>query len=409
MQSIQIDGTYTYAENIKNLKIGEQIKLIANPNNRINSEAVGAYTLSGQKIGYVPFKTNQIDITSKYTITKIRLIQNNPILLISKHLEQANFIQNEPVFIKELKYKENKINNLIKKEYNLNDDLKYFQNYLVRAGNQIINLEITWQDDNFINLLIETPSEKVLFWTVTKKYYEENVFKYDEFFKFKLIPKCIYQQFQIHRLEVYLEKNYKSINKLLKMRKFKLDSLIKSGVFELFDSSFGDYKINEENFGFEKLETNNLKAIKKSQILNLVQDHEQMKNLIRLIIQFGINSNQYFNPNTYIQLINKSNVDSVIIPNLEEFKNIYNDLKLGGVCYNHSLKYYCQIDLYDDINIIDIILENNITKEKFVESLIKLVISNKQLINLYNPTLGIIYRLEIPELIKNKIINLISK
>ena len=37
MQSIQIDGTFTFATNIKELKIGDQIKLISNPNNRLNS------------------------------------------------------------------------------------------------------------------------------------------------------------------------------------------------------------------------------------------------------------------------------------------------------------------------------------------------------------------------------------
>jgi hypothetical protein len=44
MQSIQVDGTFTYSKNIKDLKIGDQIKLIPNPSNRLNSEAVGAYT-----------------------------------------------------------------------------------------------------------------------------------------------------------------------------------------------------------------------------------------------------------------------------------------------------------------------------------------------------------------------------
>ena len=67
-------------------------------------------------------------------------------------------------------------------------------------------------------------------------------------------------------------------------------------------------------------------------------------------------------------------------PNLEHFKNIYNEIKLGGLCYNHSLKSYCQVDLYDDINIVEIWTENSskkISKEKFIELVIKLIISNK--------------------------------
>ena len=34
------------------------------------------------------------------------------------------------------------------------------------------------------------------------------------------MPKCIYQPFQIHRLESYIEKNYKPIDKSLKQKKF---------------------------------------------------------------------------------------------------------------------------------------------------------------------------------------------
>ena len=46
MQYIQIDGTFTYAQNIKELKIGDIIKLRINPSNRINKDAIGAYTLT---------------------------------------------------------------------------------------------------------------------------------------------------------------------------------------------------------------------------------------------------------------------------------------------------------------------------------------------------------------------------
>ena len=75
MQYIQIDGTFTYAQNIKELKIGDTIKLRINSSNRINKDAIGAYTLSGSKIGYVPFKSNQIDIKAKYKVTKINLLK----------------------------------------------------------------------------------------------------------------------------------------------------------------------------------------------------------------------------------------------------------------------------------------------------------------------------------------------
>ena len=67
MQNIQIDGIYTYIDNIRNLKLGEKIKLLPNFNNQHNSNAIGAYTLNNKKIGYIPFKINQIDINLTYT------------------------------------------------------------------------------------------------------------------------------------------------------------------------------------------------------------------------------------------------------------------------------------------------------------------------------------------------------
>jgi hypothetical protein len=351
MQTIQIDGTFTYAGNIKGLKIGEQIKLIPNPTNRLNSEAIGAYTIGGNKIGYVPFKSNQIDINAKYTVTKINLTQENPILLISRQFENANFIQSEPKFIKEVKYEYEGVSPNLE----LINDLKHFGIYLKKSSDDIKELKITYQDLNYVNLLIKTQTDKIIFWTVTKKYYEENIFKYYEFYRFKLIPKCVYQQFQIHRLEEYLERKYKPIDKLIKMKKFKLESLIKSNVFELFD------KINESNFGFDQIKTSGLKTISKTDITGQVYNQEQLDNLIKLIIQHDINPISYYKPSNYLQYINpKSNFN--FKPNLDEFTNIFNDIKLGGLCYNHTLKYYCQIDLYDDINIVEIFNNKTINK-----------------------------------------------
>lgn len=387
MQFIQIDGTYTYAYNIKELKIGDQIKLIPNPSNRLNSEAIGAYTIDGKKIGYVPFKSNQIDMKANYSITKINLTQENPILLISRQFDLSNFISSEPDCIKKVKYNENTIANL-----ELINDLKQFATYLKKSSNNITELKITYQDQNYINLIIKTPTDNITFWTVTKKYYEENIFKYDEFYKFNLIPKCIYQQFQIHRLENYLEKKYKPIDKLLKMKKNKLISLINFNVFELFD------KLQESNYEYEQIKTIGLKTITKYDITGQVYNQEQLDNLIKLIIQYKIVPNPYYNPSNYLQYINpKSNFN--FEPNLDEFTNIFKNIKLGGLCWNHTLKYYCQIDLYDDINIIEISNNKIINKEKFVELVLKLVIANKSIANLYNPMEGIIYRFNISNLI----------
>ena len=393
MQSIQIDGTFTFATNIKELKIGDQIKLISNPNNRLNSDAIGAYTMNGNKIGYVPFKTNQIDITNKYYVTKIKLSQQNPILLISRQFENSNFIISEPTFIKNIKY--NCENNNITTE--LENKLKHFVKYLKNSSNDINKVKITFNDLNYVNLLIETFTEKTLFWTVTKKYYEENIFKYDEFYNFKLIPLCIYQEFQIHRLEDYLEKNYKSIKSFNSMNKIK-----KNKILNLYD------KFNQYNFGFEQIKTNDLKSINKINITGQVYNQEQLNNLIKLIIQYEINPNDYYKPINYLKYINK-NSNFNFKPNLDEFKQLFNNIKLVGICYHHKLKYYTNIDLYDDNSIIEIFNNKIINEELFIKLLLSLIISNKFIINLYNPMEGFIYKLEIPDIILNSIKKIIFK
>ena len=54
MQTFQINGTFTFADNIKLLKIGDKIRLLKNPNNKLSSDAIGAYTISGKKIAVTP-------------------------------------------------------------------------------------------------------------------------------------------------------------------------------------------------------------------------------------------------------------------------------------------------------------------------------------------------------------------
>jgi len=358
MQSIQLTGTITYAENIKNLKIGDTIKLIRNPNNKISTDAVGAYTLNGIKIGYVPFKETQIDIKSKYTISKINLILHPPIVLLSYNFETSNFIQVEPKCILDLRE-----TNIIEQ----NDDVKSFKKYLQVSGVEIRKIGITYSDDNYINLCMNDD----IFYLVTKSYYENNIFKYDEIYKYKLIPKCIFQQFQIHRLEIYLERKYKTIDSLLS-KKIKIDNI------EFTETKYNT--INKDIF-------NNL-------------SEEQTNNLIKLIVQYNVEPNKYYNPNIYYKLISNDNID--LNYNLEKFNSDFKELKIGGLCYNHTFKKYCNIDLYDDNNIIDI-STRKISKEYYIELLIKLVISEKNIINIFNPITGILYSQEISEIVKNNL------
>lgn len=313
MQTIQINGTFTYIDNIKQLKKGDIIKLKENPNNRLNKDAVGAYTLNDLKIGYIPFTLNQVNIKSKYIVEKIY-----PILLISREYENSNIIE---LFNKN----QQDINNKMQNELLL-QDIKAFKISLERMGYIIKDIQITYNDENFIDILIKTDTNVMPFYTVTKKYYDKNIFIYDDFYKLKLIPKCIYEPFKIHRLNIYIEQKYKLLSKT---------KLIMPDI------------------------------------------------------------------NNFEKIIMPKNIQKENIINNLEFKNLIPDLQIGGICYNHEYKSYCYIDLYN----IDSLLEISnkcLDKIYYNELLSKLIQSNRNTMYLYNSQEGLILKIELTEIIKNK-------
>ena len=284
MQTIQIDGTYTFANNIKNLSVGDKVILKEDIYNKINKNAVAVYNIKNHKIGYIPFTSKQIDIKANYSIYKIQLTEKNPVLLISRDYDESNIISIS-----------NNTNNVNK---NYKDDLKHFAKILIKSGLELQSLEIIYSDDNFIDLLIETINEKIILKTVTKKYFNDNIFKYDEFYKLKLCDKCIFQDFQIYRLEEYIKKKY---------------HLIKKGIFNDFDNiketiinitSNNNYLINFQKNGL--CYNHNLKKYcfidyyDNDNIIDIIQDDditdEQIKLLMtKLILSKKIYAN-YYNP-----------------------------------------------------------------------------------------------------------------
>jgi hypothetical protein len=331
MLTIQIDGLITYCDNIKTLKLNDPIKLLPNPNNKFNKNAVGAYTLENKKIGYIPFSINQIDIKAKYKVCKINLPSR--VLKICREIEESNIIFIEPLLLK-MNRKTDNSNKIYETELN------HFSKFLKKSNVIYKNLNIIYHDENFINLSIDNN----IFYLITKKYYDENIFKYDEFFQCKIIPQCVYEQFKIHRLEEYIYVNYKNINTI----NIKLDNI-------LFNTIIID-KIN-----------------------NCI-DYNILKNAII----YKISKNEYYNVKYDIHI-----------------NNLFNDMKLGGLCYNHKYKLYCYIDLYDDDNIIEI---TDSLSFDYLQLLIKLILSNKNILNIYIPTEGKIYKYILEDHIKNEIL-----
>ncbi len=398
MQSIQIDGTYTYADNIKELKLGDQIKLIPNPNNRMNKEAIGAYTCSGKKIGYVPFKSNQIDLKAKYIVGKIQLTQGNPVLLISMDWPNTNSIHCEPACVTKKKLSEPNDSAHIVIPDSLAQDLKKFAKSLEKSGYVIKKIGICELSDSYITLSFQTLDSTHYFYTVTKSFYEQNIFKYDEFYKFGLIPKCIYIPWQTHRLEKYLELSYKPASKLFSGKKYSWDQLVKLNVW----SGLDPIELCGPNCSMESVQSDDLVLFNTKSIPKQVGKSDLL-NWAKLTIQYNTpNQIPHYNPDNLIP-------GSGITLDLSKLENMFDNLEPGGLVYNHKLQSYCPIDLVDSINIVDITCEKTIGQKYFIELVGKLVISNKQIINVLNPFQGLLFRLEISDKIKTNFSNIISK
>jgi hypothetical protein len=340
MQSIQIDGTFTYIDTVKTVKLGETVKLIKNPNNRINKEAIGVYTQDGKKLGYVPFKSSQLDITESFYISKINLTKDNLQLLISRKYPVAG---DSNIIRKTLVGKQISDNF----PENFIQDLKKFEKNLEKSGVKFNRIVPIYYDMNYITIMIETlddNNEKVknYFYLVTKEYYDNNIFKYDEFFELGLMARNIYIPFQTHRLETYIEKNYKPI---------KVNSRTKA------DTHMTETKIDK---------------IFKSKT---IEDEDMIRDIIQSEIMGTTVSEDYS--------IN-------LLPLLELFPN----LKVGGICYNNAMKKYCYIDMYCDDMIIELIFDKPKAgfATKINEMNCKLEIANKSTFVMINPIAGILYK-----------------
>jgi len=239
MQNIQLNGVFSFMDNVNTIKLGDYVKLLINSNNKISNKAVGVYTINNKKIGYLPISCDQIDINKKFIISKIHLNNNNLQILISCECEKTNIIKIDEY-----------INNKIDQEP-FKKDLISLKKKLSFDGFLVKNILLTYNDEYYNNLLIEIINnneiEKNIYYFITKKYYDEYIHIFDEFYKFKLINNNIYQPFKIHRLEFYILKNYKLLNKI--NNKINLSN---------YNVKINDYNIEEFNIDNNLINNNNI-------------------------------------------------------------------------------------------------------------------------------------------------------
>jgi hypothetical protein len=199
MFKFKIEGINSFHEAIKDIKLNDKIILKRNINNQLSEEAIGVYNIFNKKLGYAPFKySQQINLNLNYFIYNINLSTRN--IIIGCIYPETNYID----IIKP----DNSNSNI-----NINHDLYSLKKKLEISGLKITDIKLLYADDYFIDINIKSePNIDINFYTVTKKYYDNNLIKYNEFFENNLIEFNVYRSFYTHRLEQYIIKKYKLLN-----------------------------------------------------------------------------------------------------------------------------------------------------------------------------------------------------
>ena len=198
MFKFQIEGVKSFIDNLKEIKLNDKVFLKRNMNNSISKEAIGIYLINKKKIGYAPFIYSQhIHLDLEYNIININLSKKE--IIIGCSYQETNYFEI-------LKPDNSNIN--IDEQH----DLQLFKKKLEIMGLNISTINVLYADDYFIDIKIISNNISNIYYTVTKKYYDNYLIKYTEFFDHKLIKYNVYRPFFTHRLEEYIIKSYTFCN-----------------------------------------------------------------------------------------------------------------------------------------------------------------------------------------------------
>jgi len=346
MPIYKILGIYSFAENIKDIKLNDSVILKNEKYNIKSKNAIGVYTIDNKKIGYIS-NENELD-KSTYKISKMALSQEYPLIEIKKDYPQINYLDNvEYPYEKKIKYEYKSIN--ISEE--IKNKIIGLENYLLTKKIKVKRSAVIYYDDYYINILIEPTgvgAKKMLtnksnllpneyskyikeLQIVTLKYYNENKDRYEELYENKLIDIPFYRDLLINRLECYYEENYTHV----------LDYLNNQDNLDDLDNKFTEEKIH-----------NDLD-------ISIIECKIYIKNLIN----------------------NKNNIISYNLIN--EFVS-ENKLRLGKFTYDHKLKIYDYIDFVNDDTVF--VISDTVNKNYIYSA----YLMDKENLIIYNPINGII-------------------
>lgn len=354
MPSYKVLGINSFAENLKEITHNEPVILKHEKYNIKSKNAIGIYTKNNnKKLGYFP--TENSDELSKfnnsYVISKLQLNQDYPIVEISRSYPTINTICNyEFNFIKNIKYDYI----LIDPPTTLTSPLTSLINSLKRKRIIIKRVAVTYLDDNYINIIIETSKGIETFYTITLIYFKENKEKYEELLEYNLIDNIFFKELCFHRPEKYIEINYTNIL---------------------------NYTINEQ---YTFIEIKSVESLNNKIDIDLIY-------FTKLYLYCTINKDFKY-VIKYLNKFSKKKYDTVkiikkCIDNYTNIDLIFNDynIELGKFFYDHTKQIYSEIEFMNDDTVF--IISDKLS-DKY---LLNCYLSNKTKLIVYNPLNGILY------------------
>jgi hypothetical protein len=352
MPTYKILGIYSFADNIKKMNINDSVTLKAEKYNIKSNNAIGIYNNENKKLGYLPIeKKEELNIENNvYKITKICLHSEIPTVEISRLYDYINNIPDiEFPFMKRNKYKYKNIN--ISKEL-----AKSIESLVLNLKMKKIKIKrtlVSYVDNYYINLILETSKGFETFNLITFLYYTKYKDFYEELYEKKLMDVPFYRELLVHRIENYIEINYKNVEEI-DSNTIKFSTMTEYNLHE----PINDYTLDVFNIYFHYLINNDV---------------------------------------TYLQDYNLK-----VFEDMKIFFN-KNDIKICNFVYCHDLELYAYLYYVTDNTYVEIINNN----PEYIDSYIyKCYLAKKDNLYLYNPVNGNYYAknvsLHINEMFDNK-------
>jgi hypothetical protein len=334
MSVYKILGIFSFADNLKSIKLNDPVILKNEKYNLKSKNAIGVYSIDNKKLGYLSIEEINSNNKLSYKISKIVLNQDYPLVEISIDYPSINYLENiEYPYEKKLKYN---IHKIIDISIELNNALIGLEKYLQTKKIKLKRSAVLYYDENYINILIETSKYVQEFETVTLKYFKENKNKYEELYENKLIATTFYRELLVYRIECYYEKNYTNI----------LD----------YTEHPYTYSFNEEKI-HNKLNYSIL--------------------FFKIYIKYLIT-----NDNFYLLKIDEY-IDETELIEIKNFVDKYK-LNLGKFTYDYKLKIYDYIEFINEDSVF-------VISEKINKNYLYLLhLANKKNLIIYNPIEGTI-------------------